>query len=71
MCAAPTILEARALEGRPIARLLIPTVAAIARGLDDRESTPSRDLDRPIAACIIDQDDLIRDVARHVTPGSL
>jgi hypothetical protein len=33
------------------------------------EPTPSRDLDRPIATCIIDQDDLVHDIAPHVTAG--
>ena len=45
---------ARALACRTIARLLIRTVAAIAPVLDDREPKPSRDLDRPIAARILD-----------------
>jgi hypothetical protein len=36
MRGAPTILEARAIERRPIARLLIRIVTAIAGVLDDR-----------------------------------
>jgi hypothetical protein len=60
---------ARALACRTIARPLIPTVTAIAPVLDDREPKPSRELDRPIAARNIDQDDLAHDIVRHVTPG--
>ena len=55
-----------ALEGRPVAGLLVAAVAAVLRVHDDVDAQLPRDLDRAVARAVVDEDDVVHVRLRHV-----
>ena len=57
-----TTMSAPALEGRPVAGLLVAAVAAVLRVLDDVEAQAARFLDRAVARGVVHEDHVVHGV---------
>ena len=58
-----------AVQGFPVARLLVAAVAAVRRVNDDRQAHLAGHLDRAVRAAVVDEDDLVHAAGRHVGQG--